>query len=225
MLVGREAELDRIEALLDGARSGCGGSLVLRGEPGIGKTALLAEIRRRAPRMLVATASGVESEAQLPFAALGELASPMLSGLAELPEPQSTAISTALALAPGERAINERLAMFAGFLGLIRVTARERPVLILVDDAHWLDRPSSECLGYAARRLDDVAAAMVVAARVDEAAPLAARGGGASSRRAGARRRPDAALAGRACGAGRRGALRPLAGQPACAAGAPVDAE
>ncbi len=175
MLVGREAELDRIEALLDGARSGCGGSLVIRGEPGIGKTALLAETRGRARRMLVATASGVESEAQLPFAALGELAAPMLSGLAELPEPQATAISTALALAPGERVINERLAMFAGFLALIRVTARERPVLILVDDAHWLDRPSAECLGYAARRLEDVGAALLMTARPDEAeSPLAA---------------------------------------------------
>ena len=174
MLVGREAELERIEALLEGARSGRGGALIIRGEPGIGKTALLAAAGERAGEMLVAQASGVESEARLPFAALGELAAPMLGGLDDLPEPQAAAVSTALALAPGGRVINERLAMFAGFLGLIRRAAAERGVLILIDDAHWLDRPSAECLAYAARRLGDVGAALLVAARHEEQAdPLA----------------------------------------------------
>ncbi len=146
---------------------------MLRGEPGIGKTALLAAAAARADEMIVAKASGVESEAQLPFAALTELAAPMLSALDELPEPQATAVSSALALAPGEGAINERLAMFAGFLGMIRVTARDQPLLIVVDDAHWLDGPSAECLGYAARRLDGLAAALLVAARLGEADPFA----------------------------------------------------
>ena len=165
MLVGREAELDRIEALLDAARSGRGGALIVRGEPGIGKTALLAAGAERAGEMLTARASGVESEARLPFAALSELCAPMLDRLGDLPEPQAAAISAALALAPSEGVVNERLAMFAGFLGLIRAAARGRPLLILVDDAHWLDRPSAECLGYAARRLDDIGAALLIAAR------------------------------------------------------------
>jgi DNA-binding NarL/FixJ family response regulator len=165
VLFGRGAELERIDTLLEGAQSGRGGGLIVRGDPGIGKTALLEEARERAGHMAVATASGVESEARLPFAALGELASPMLDRVAELPEPQAAAISAALALAPAEGIVNERLATFAGFLGLIRATARDRPLLLLVDDAHWLDRPSSECLGYAARRLGDVSAALLVAAR------------------------------------------------------------
>jgi DNA-binding CsgD family transcriptional regulator len=165
VLVGRGAELDRIEALLDGARSGIGGAVVVRGEPGIGKTALLAAAEERAGEMLVAKAAGVESEARLPFAALSELATPMLEGLAELPEPQAAALSAALALAPSDGVVNERLAMLAGFAGLVRNAAADRALLILVDDAHWLDRPSAECLGYAARRLDGIGAAMLVAAR------------------------------------------------------------
>jgi DNA-binding CsgD family transcriptional regulator len=167
VLVGRQAEVDRIDALLEGARSGHGDALVVRGEPGIGKTALLTVARERAEDMRVTYASGVESEAHLPFAALGELAAPMLDGLAELPQPQAAAVSTALALAPLDQAVNERLAMFAGFLGLIRSSARDRALLILVDDAHWLDRPSAECLAYAARRLDGLNAALLVAARPD----------------------------------------------------------
>ncbi len=165
MLLGRGSELDRIDALLDGARSGDGGALLLRGEPGIGKTSLLQAARARAGGMDVARAGGVESEAQLPFAALADIATPALGQLAKLPEPQAAAISAALALAPSEQAVNERLAIFAGFLGLISASARERPLLILVDDAQWLDRPSADCLGYAARRLDGSRIALLIAAR------------------------------------------------------------
>ena len=164
MLVGRDAELDRIEALLAAARAGRGGALVVRGEPGIGKTALLGSARERAEGMRITHASGVESEVDLPFATLGELAAPILDGVAELPEPQAAALSAALALAPSERGV-ERLAIFAGFLALLGSAARERPLLVLVDDAHWLDRPSAECLGYAARRLDGLGVALLVAAR------------------------------------------------------------
>jgi DNA-binding CsgD family transcriptional regulator len=172
VLVGREAELDRIAALLEGARSGGGGALVLRGEAGIGKTALLLAAERQAGGMLIARTSGIETEAQLPYAALGELAGPLLGALADLPEPQAAALSSALALGPGGPAINERLATFAGFVSLLRAGARDRPVLVIVDDAHWLDRPSAECLGYAARRLGDAGAAMLMAARSGEAPPI-----------------------------------------------------
>jgi DNA-binding CsgD family transcriptional regulator len=165
VLVGRQAELDRVEALLDRARDGLGGALIIRGEPGIGKTALLDAARARAGGMQVTQASGVESEAGLPFAALGELAAPMLDHLAALPEPQAAALAAALALAPADGAANERLAIFAGFLGLIGATAHDRPLLIMLDDAHWLDRSSAECLGYAARRLGERRVALVIAAR------------------------------------------------------------
>ncbi len=178
MLIGRQAELDRIDALLDRARDGRGGALLVRGEPGIGKTALLIAARERAEGMLLAGTAGVESEAQLPFAALGELATPLLAGLDELPAPQAAAISSALALAVVEQVVNERLATFAGFLGMIRAAARERPLLIVVDDAHWLDRPSAECLAYAGRRLERSGAAMLVAARPEGEARLFGTGGG-----------------------------------------------
>jgi DNA-binding CsgD family transcriptional regulator len=168
VLVGRKAELDRIEALLDAARGGGGAALVIRGEPGIGKTALLAAAREGATGMQVTRAAGVESEAGLPFAALGELAAPLLDGIDELPEPQARALSAALALAPSEGGV-DRLAIFAGFLSLLGTAARRRPLLVLVDDAHWLDRPSAECLGYAARRLDGLDAALLVAARAPTA--------------------------------------------------------
>lgn len=164
MLVGREAELNRVDAVLDGARAGGGATLVIRGEPGIGKTALLAAARERAAGMQITHAAGVESEAELPFAALGELAAPLLDGIDELPGPQADALSAALALAPSEGGV-DRLAIFAGFLSLLGVAADRCPLLVLVDDAHWLDRPSAECLGYAARRLEGLRAALLVAAR------------------------------------------------------------
>ncbi len=162
--------------MFDRARDGRGGALIVRGEPGIGKTALLETARERAGSMRVAEAAGVESEAGLPFAALGELAAPLLDGLDSLPEPQAAALSAALALAPVTYAATDRLAIFAGFLGLIGSATRERPLLLLIDDAHWLDRSSAECIGYAARRLAGHRAALLVAARPESSAePL---GGG-----------------------------------------------
>ena len=122
MLVGREAELERIEALLDDARGG-GGGAPAPGRARDRQDGALLEARRRGAGMSVVGASGVESEAELPFAALGELASPLLAGLAELPRPQAAAISSALALGASEGVVNERLATFAGFLGLIRSAA------------------------------------------------------------------------------------------------------
>ena len=162
--------MGRIDSLLDGAARGNGGALLISGEPGIGKTALLKAAMARAPEPPLAVASGVESEAQLPFAALGELAAPMLGGLDELPEPQAAAISSALALSEPGQVVNERLATFAGFLSLVRAAAARRPLLIVVDDAQWLDRPSAECLAYAGRRLANLSVALLVAARPESGA-------------------------------------------------------
>ncbi len=164
MLHGRTAELDRIEELLAQARRGHGAALIVLGEPGIGKTALLEAARGAARDMLVLGATGVEAEAQLPFAALGEIAAPLVEGMADLPEPQADALATALALKPVRRP-TDRLAAYGGFLGLVRGVARNRPVFILIDDAQWLDSASAECLGFAARRLVGHRIGMLAAAR------------------------------------------------------------
>jgi DNA-binding CsgD family transcriptional regulator len=170
VLYGRSSELERIEDVLGEATGGEGSALLVVGDPGIGKTALLGAARERARAAgigIVAT-SGVQSEARLPFAALSELAGPVLAGLSELPGPQSAAISTGLALAPDRGGTPDRLAMCLGFLGLLREAARERGLLVIVDDAHWLDPASAACLGYAARRLAGTRVALIAAARPDE---------------------------------------------------------
>ncbi len=164
MLHGRTGELERIGELLEQARGGRGAALIVLGAPGIGKTALLGAARDAAEDMLVLGATGVEAEAQLPFAALGEIAAPLVEGLPGLPEPQGDALATALALKPVRRP-TDRLAAYAGFLSLVRGVAEERPVLILIDDAHWLDSASAECLGFAARRLGGHRIGMLAAAR------------------------------------------------------------
>jgi predicted ATPase len=168
-LVGREAELDRIDALLRGARAGDGGAVVIVGEPGIGKTSLLEAAVDSAGMRILRTA-GLEAESSLPFAAVAELTEPLLDGVGQLPEPQTAAIQGALALAPPKQ--GDRFAACAGFLGLLEIAAAEGPVIVVVDDAQWLDRASAECIGYAARRLMGLPVALVAAARNGEPHPL-----------------------------------------------------
>src|SRR5215510_3430260 len=112
MLYGRDVERDAIGGLLDDARHSRSGVLVVRGEPGIGKTALLEDARDRAADMHVLSARGVESEAELPFAALHQLMRPALRHVDRLPTPQAAAVSAALGLADG--AAGERFLVFAG---------------------------------------------------------------------------------------------------------------
>ena len=163
MLVGREAEQQRIETLLQRAREGRGGALVLRGEAGIGKTALLELAVAHADGLRVLRALGVEAEAELPFSALHELFRPILRLLDELPEPQSAALRAALALAPAARV--DRFSIYAATLGLLAAAAEEQPLLCIVDDAHWLDDASAEALVFAARRIGDEAVLVLFAAR------------------------------------------------------------
>ena len=137
MLYGRDQERARIGALLEGARASRSGVLVLRGEPGIGKTALLEDARDRATDMHVLTARGVESESELPFAALHQLVRPALEHVDALPSPQQRALRGALGL--GERTGDDRFLVSVAVLSLIAEFAERRPVLALVDDAHWLD--------------------------------------------------------------------------------------
>ena len=168
MLYGRDPERAVIGALLDAARESRSGALVLRGEPGIGKTALLADARERAADMQVLTARGVESESELPFAALHQLLRPALGDLDGVPGPQATALRNALGLADGEPP--ERFLVFAACLSLLSELAERRPVLCLVDDAHWLDALSADALRFVARRLDAEGILLLFGAREGDVA-------------------------------------------------------
>ncbi|WP_329565493.1 ATP-binding protein [Kitasatospora sp. NBC_01266] len=165
MLYGRAGEQAAIAGLLAGAVEGRSGALVLRGEPGIGKSALLEYAAERAGADFeVLRASGVESEADLPFAGLHLLLGPALPLLPGLPAPQRRALEAAFGLAepggPGDRLLGG-----LGTLGLLAELSATRPLLCLVDDAHWLDHSSAEALLLAARRLGREGVVLLFAAR------------------------------------------------------------
>jgi DNA-binding CsgD family transcriptional regulator len=163
MLHGRDAERALVAELLDAAHKSHSGALVLRGDPGVGKTALLEDARARATEMRVLSARGVESESELPFAALHQLLGPILGRLTEIPPPQASALGAALGLRQG-RGI-ERFLVFAGCLSLLAAAAEERPVLCIVDDAHWLDAASADAVLFVARRVSAEGVVILVAAR------------------------------------------------------------
>src|SRR6516162_1383924 len=150
-VVGRRRECAAIDRLLAGARAGAAGTLVVRGEPGIGKSALLSYARQQAPPMQVLSASGTEAESDLAFAGLHELLRPVLGYLGELPGTQSRALAGALGLAPSAQP--DRLLISAAVLSLLAAAAENRPVLCVIDDAQWVDRASVDALVFTARRL------------------------------------------------------------------------
>ena len=151
MLVSRAAELGTLDDLRDGLRAGEGRALLVRGDPGIGKTTLLDALAERGgDDVTVLRARGVETEAELAFSGLSDLLLPVIGDRAALPEPQSDALAAALALGPP--APGERLAVCVATLGLLRAAAARRPVIAIVDDIQWLDASSRECVLYAARR-------------------------------------------------------------------------
>lgn len=139
--------------------------LVLVGDPGIGKTALLAYAAAQAPDFAVVRAQGVESEAEIPFASLYELCRPFLDRLDLLAPPQASALNAAFGIVEGE---TSRFAVGAGTLSLLATAAEERPLLLLVDDAHWLDRGSADALAFAVRRLRADRIASLLAMRPGE---------------------------------------------------------
>jgi DNA-binding CsgD family transcriptional regulator len=162
VLYGRDVERARIWGLLEAARSSRSGALVLRGEAGIGKSALLEDARDRAADMHVLGARGIESESELPFAALHQLLRPALTHADRLPAPQSAALRSALGLGG---AAHERFLVFAACLTLLSELAERRPVLCIVDDAHWLDSASADALQFVARRLDAEGIVLLFGAR------------------------------------------------------------
>ena len=151
MLVGRTREIDALADVLAAVRDGLSGVLVLRGEVGTGKTALLDWAAGAASDMRVARVAGVESEMNLGFAGLHQLLAPFLDGLDRLPAPQRTALQSALGLAAGPSP--DRFMVGLATLTLLTDAAASRPVLCVVDNAQWLDEASGAVLGFVARRL------------------------------------------------------------------------
>ena len=162
MLVGREPELGRITRLLGDARLGRSRSLLLRGDPGIGKSALIAWAVGEANGFLVLRATGSAPEQDVPFAGLHALLRSVLDRLDNIPGAQASGLRAALALAPGPP---DRLAAAAGTLSLLAAAADPGPVLVAVDDVQWLDRASAEALAFAARRLAGESIAILAAVR------------------------------------------------------------
>jgi DNA-binding CsgD family transcriptional regulator len=163
MLVGREAEQRMLDALLQSARDERGTALVLRGEPGIGKTALLEYAAARARDMTVLRCVGIEAEHELPFAGMHQLVRPCLDLVERLPAPQAAALRGALGLSFD--AVSDRFLVSVGLLSLLAEACDDRPVLCCVDDAQWLDLPSAEALVFAARRFQAEPIALLLAAR------------------------------------------------------------
>jgi DNA-binding CsgD family transcriptional regulator len=162
-LLGRAAERDRVGQILDGARRGLSGVLVFRGEPGVGKTALLDDAQAAAADLHVIRIDAVETEMALSYAALHQFLRPCLSHLGVLPAPQSRALQLAFGLIEGQPP--DRFLVSLGALGLLAQQAAGRPLLCLVDDAHCLDPESADALAFVARRLDADAIAMIFAVR------------------------------------------------------------
>jgi hypothetical protein len=174
MLVGRDAETAAIESLLAAARDGRSGVLVLRGEAGIGKSALLDHALERAEGFTVLRGAGVEVESELAYAALHQLLRPVFDRITQLPDPQAAALRSAFALS--DETVHERFRVSLGVLGLLAEVAEERPLLCLIDDAQWLDRASADALLFVARRLEADPLVLLFAARDLDEQPFVAPG-------------------------------------------------
>ncbi|MEU6034453.1 AAA family ATPase [Actinomadura sp. NPDC047616] len=165
MLYGRSAEISALDEVIVRAREGSGGAVVLRGEAGAGKTALLDAAAARGGAMRVLRTTGVESESDLAFAALHQVLWPVTGSLDALPEPQRDAVSTALGLAAGSA--GDRFLLGAGVLSLLAEAAAPDGLICVVDDFQWVDRASADALLFAARRLGTERIAMLFAVRGD----------------------------------------------------------
>jgi DNA-binding CsgD family transcriptional regulator len=163
MLLGRRSECEQLDRLLAGSRSGRGDAIVVHGEPGIGKTALLEYAVARADDFRVLRTVGNEAERELPFAALQQLCAPGVERLDELPRPQRDALRVAFGLADGPAP--DRLLVGLAVLNLLAGLASDRPLLCVVDDAQWLDHGSAQAFGFVARRLANERVAFAFAAR------------------------------------------------------------
>jgi len=162
-LAGRRGEREALDELVGAVQAGAGRALMVAGDPGIGKTALLDYVAERARGCQVACAAGVQPETELAFAGLHQLCAPMLRRAGRLPGPQRDALRIALGVAAGPPP--DRFLVGLGVLGLLSEVARERPLICLIDDAQWLDPASAQALGFTARRLAGDPVGLVFAAR------------------------------------------------------------
>lgn len=162
-LVGRDKERDQLRSVLADAAGGTARALVVRGDPGVGKTRLLDAAVAAADGFRVIRIAGHEAESEIPYAALSLLLAPLLDGLGGLPAPQAAALQGALNLGAG--GAGDRLAVAAATLGLLAQAAEERPLLLGVDDAHSLDLPTLEALVFSVRRMRAEPIAVLVTAR------------------------------------------------------------
>ena len=160
---GRISERDVLDRLLEQVREGQSAALVIHGEAGVGKTALVRYAVRQASGFRVAEIAGVESEMELAYAGVHQLCTPMLAHLDALPEPQQRAVLVAFGLSSGDAP--DRFLVALATLSLLAQVAEERPLLCVVEDAQWLDDASGQVLGFVARRLLAESVAMVFAVR------------------------------------------------------------
>ncbi|MFC8419310.1 AAA family ATPase [Streptomyces sp. NPDC057236] len=168
-VLGRRRERDLLDGLLDAVRGGDSRVLVLRGEPGVGKSRLLEYATDRAQGFRVARVTGVQSEMELPYAGLYQLCASMTDRLDRLSAVQRDAVSGALGM--GSERAPDAFLVALGVLGLLSEVARDRPLLCVVDDAQWLDRASMRVLAFTARRLQAESVAVVFAARTPDEEP------------------------------------------------------
>lgn len=162
-VVGRSWECGQLDDLIDAVRGGESRALVLRGEPGVGKTTLLEYLVGRARGFRVACVTGVQSETELVFAGLHQLCRPILDRMSGLPPVQRDAVEGALGLGPGRAPDGYLVAL--GVLSLLSEVARDQPLLCVIDDAQWFDRASLQVLAFTARRLSAESVAIVFATR------------------------------------------------------------
>src|SRR5580700_6143575 len=163
MLLNRLTERAALAQLLEAACGGRSGALVVRGEAGVGKTALLEDAIASAAGLRIARVAGIESEMELVYAALQQLCAPMLGGLDRLPDPQRQALGVVFVLRAG--APPDRFLVGLAALSLLADAAQKQPLLCVIDDAQWLDQSSAQALGVVARRLLGEPVALLVAAR------------------------------------------------------------
>jgi DNA-binding CsgD family transcriptional regulator len=163
MLGGRDDERAVLDRLLDEARAGQSGVLVLRGEAGVGKTALLEDAIESSSDLMVVRAAGVESEMELAYAALHQLCAPLLDRLDRIPAPQRDALETTFGLREGP--VPDRFLVALATLSLLSEAAEGRPLVCAIDDAQWLDRASAQVLAFVARRLLAESVVLVLATR------------------------------------------------------------
>jgi len=163
-LIDRQAERGVLEGLLEAIRAGESRALVVSGEAGVGKTALLEYLSQQASGCRLARAAGVQSEMELPFAGLHQLCAPMLDNLPHLPRPQREALRTAFGISAGSAP--DRFLIGLAVLSLLSDAAEQQPLVCVVDDEQWLDRASAHVLGFVARRLVAESVGLIFAARV-----------------------------------------------------------